>query len=368
MASSSSSHQQNLELKAFSGIKPAGIRRKVSESSRLFDVFINHRGPDVKQTLATHLYNSLEQLGIRTFLDSKEKELGNSFPSTIETTIHSAKVHIAIFSKGYAESPWCLDELLLMLETKAKIIPIFYQVTPSDLRHIGSGVYAGAFIKHEKKGRYVEKLGEWKEALQSLSFIAGEEFQSDCKNIVATVQKELERKRYLHIATHPLGLNNLVKDFEMRCLEELAQDFENQCGLKEGKHSAKNHDLRFTSAEEGTSYLKDSFQRSPHLSFLIVVDDIDYVEQLNAIVVMDILNNIGDSLVIVTTRDVGVLITAGITVGYNLRGMDRNYGRELFCWHAFGQPHPSSGYEKLVDSFVDVCGGFVGNIIPTTTT
>ncbi|GLJ58482.1 hypothetical protein SUGI_1453070 [Cryptomeria japonica] len=415
MASSSSSHQQNPELKAFSGIKPAGIRRKISESSRLFDVFINHRGPDVKQTLATQLYNSLEQLGIRTFLDSKEKELGNSFPSTIETAIRSAKVHIAIFSKGYAESPWCLDELLLMLETKAKIIPIFYQVMPSDLRHIESGVYAGAFIKYEKKGRYVEKLGEWKEALQSLSFIAGEEFQSDCKNIVATVQKELERKRYLHVATHPVGLNNLVKDFEMRCLEELAQDFENQCGLKEGKHSAKvvgifgmggsgkttlskelfnrkilsysrasflfdvreasvrnqlhslqlkllkdlfqNHDLRFTSPEEGTSYLKDSFQRSPHLSFLIVVDDIDYVEQLNALAVMDILNNIGDSLVIVTTRDVGVLITAGITVGYNLRGMDRNYGRELFCWHAFGQPHPSSGYEKLVDSFVDVCGG-----------
>lgn len=147
----------------------------VSESSRLFDVFINHRGPDVKRTLAIQLYNSLERLGIRAFLDSQEKELGDSFPSTIETAIRSASVHVAIFSKGYADSAWCLAELVLMLESQAKIIPVFYGVKPCDLRHIEKGVYADAFVKYKEKGRYLEKLNEWKEALQSLSLIAGEE-------------------------------------------------------------------------------------------------------------------------------------------------------------------------------------------------
>ncbi|GLJ08581.1 hypothetical protein SUGI_0091720, partial [Cryptomeria japonica] len=159
------------EFDAFSG-----KRRMVSESSKLYDVFINHRGPDVKQTLGIELYNSLEQMGIRAFLDSQEKELGDSFPSTIETAIHSAKVNVAIFSKGYADSPWCLTELLLMLERQAKIIPVFYGVKPSDLRHIEKGVYSDAFIKYEEKGRYLEKLNEWKNALQCLSLIAGEEF------------------------------------------------------------------------------------------------------------------------------------------------------------------------------------------------
>lgn len=165
MASSSSSQQQNQEFNAFSGIEPSGKRRKVSESSRLFDVFINHRGPDVKETLATQLYNSLQQLGIRAFLDKEEKELGNSFPSTIETAIRSAKVHIAIFSKRYAESPWCLAELVLMLNSQAKIIPVFYEVKPSDLRHIENGAYADAFKKYEEKGRYLDKHNQWKEAL-----------------------------------------------------------------------------------------------------------------------------------------------------------------------------------------------------------
>ncbi|GLJ33322.1 hypothetical protein SUGI_0670360 [Cryptomeria japonica] len=429
MASSSSSHQKSKESNAFSGIEPAGKRRKVSESLILYDVFINHRGPDVKGTLATQFYNSLEQLGIRAFLDSQEKELGNSFPSTIETAIRSAKVHIAIFSQRYAESPWCLAELVLMLESKAKIIPVFCEVEPWELRHIERGRYADAFINHEKKGRYLEKLKEWKEALQSLSFTAGEEYKSaaDCHRIVEAVKKEVQKKTCLHVAEYPVGLDNLVedferrcldervKDFERRCLDERVKDFEDKCGLGEGKHNSKvvgifgmggsgkttlakelfnrksedykrasflfdvreksvtgqlhslqckllkdlfdDRDLSFTSTDEGTTYLKDRLQRSPLLSFLIVVDDIDHVEQLNALRVMDFLNKSGNSLVIVTTRDVGVLIAAGITVGYNLKGMGRDDGRKLFCWHAFDQPIPHSGYEKVVDSFVDVCGG-----------
>lgn len=175
-SSSSSSQQQNQRFNAFSGIEPDDKRRKASESSTLFDVFINHRGPDVKLSLATQLYDSLKEIGIRAFLDSGEKELGESFPSTIQTAIKSAKVHIAIFSKRYAESAWCLAELVLMSQTKAKIIPVFYQVQPWELRFIEKGEYGKAFSKYEMEKRYLEKLPEWKEALQSMSFVAGEEF------------------------------------------------------------------------------------------------------------------------------------------------------------------------------------------------
>ncbi|KAH9288834.1 hypothetical protein KI387_032951 [Taxus chinensis] len=419
MASSSSSRQQNEEHPAFSGIEPPGKRRKVSESSRLFDVFINHRGPDVKDTLATQLYNSLQVLGIRAFLDLKEKELGDSFPSTIETAIRSAAVHIAIFSKKYAESPWCLAELVLMLHSQAKIIPVFYDVHPWELRHIEKGVYAEAFTDYENKCRYLEKLKEWKEALQSVSFITGEEFHrfSDSENIVKAVRKEVERLNFkLHVAKYPVGLNKLVKDFERQHLHELVQDFETQSGLnKEGERKAQivgifgmggigkttlskelfnlklsqysrtsflfdvreastkreltslqskllkdlfNEDRpSFQSIDEGKKSIGNCIGRSSFLSLLIVLDDIDHVEQLDALMVMDMLNKPGNTLVIVTTRDVGVLVNTGITIGYNLKGMDRNAARELFCWHAFRQSHPANGYEDLVDAFLDGCGG-----------
>ncbi|GLJ33648.1 hypothetical protein SUGI_0676500 [Cryptomeria japonica] len=353
MASSSSPPQKyafsGASSSSFYGIEPPHERRKVSESSRLYDVFINHRGPDVKDTLALELYKSLENLEIRAFLDSKEKVLGDSFPSTIETAIHSAAVHIAIFSKGYAESPWCLTELVLMLQSKAKIIPVFYGVAPSALRHIEKGVYAKAFIEYENKKSYIEELEEWKKALQSISFIGGEEFTCNCEKIVSAVQKEVQRMRCLHVAKYPVGLPKLVQHFEKQCIDKRVQDFE--------KNSDENDHPSFPSVEDGTSCLSNRFARSDNWSFLIVLDDIDHQEQLDALVISDELNKFGNSLVIVTTRDVKVLINAEITVGYNLKGMDRDDAKELFCWHAFSRSYPSGGYEELVDLFLDVCGG-----------
>ncbi|GLJ33628.1 hypothetical protein SUGI_0675980 [Cryptomeria japonica] len=115
--------------------------------------------------------------------------------------------------------------------------------------------------------------------------------------------------------------------------------------------------FNFQSMEEGKTHIADCIEKNKQLSLLIVLGDIDSVQQLDSQLIVDILKKSVDSLVIVTTRDVGVLINAGITAAYNLKGMDREDARELFCWHAFGQPHPAKDYENLVNSFLNVCGG-----------
>ncbi|GLJ34569.1 hypothetical protein SUGI_0695320 [Cryptomeria japonica] len=418
-SSASSSHSQKSIDRGFSGIEPPGMRRKVSESTTLYDVFINHRGPDSKQTLALPLYQSLEELGIRAFLDKEEMELGQSFPSAIQTAINSALVHIAIFSKGYAESPWCLAELLLMQQTEAKITPVFYGVEPWELRYIEKGAYADAFIQYKSKSRYLEKLDDWKEALRSISFTTGHEIKdfnvSDCKRIVTAVQKEVQRTKPLHVAEYPVALDKLVHDFERRCLDKLVQDFEIRRGSNEGQGKAeivgifgmggvgkttlckelfnrnrKKYDracflfdvreasarsklpslqeqlLRdlfgvkvpsFQSREEGSSSIFDHIERSSHSSFLLVLDDINHLEQLEAFMIMEMLKKPGNSLVIISTRDVGVLKRARIEVCYHLKGMDKVDSRVLFSLHAFSQPQPATGYEDLVDAFLHVCGG-----------
>ncbi|XP_057846636.1 disease resistance protein Roq1 isoform X2 [Cryptomeria japonica] len=355
---------------------------------------------------------------MQAFLDSQEKEFGDSFISAIETAICSASVHVAIFSKGYAESPWCLAELVLMLHSHAKIIPVFYGVKPWELRHIEKGVYASAFSDYRKKYRHLDKLKEWEEALQSVSFTIGYEFHNsdlrDCKSIVSAVLKEVQRAKSLHVAKYPVGLDKLVEDFKTSCLDEL--DSHMQCRInKEGKEAAEIlgifgiggvgkttlskelynqkrsqytrscflFDVReasekgelsslqtqllrelfhyeppnFHSTEDGTSYIKNCIRRSSFPSFLIVLDDIDHVKQLDVLSVMDMVHKFNNSLVIVTTRDVGVLIRAGITFGYNLKGMNRNDARALFCSHALGQPRPAPGYEDMVETFIDISGG-----------
>ena len=110
------------------------------------DVFISHRGPDVKKTFASHLYRRLLSHGLTAFLDYEELQVGRNFETEIKEAIRTASVHVAIFSERYAESEWCLKELVLMLKTGALIIPVFHNVQPTVLRCTrADGIYAQAF-------------------------------------------------------------------------------------------------------------------------------------------------------------------------------------------------------------------------------
>jgi len=119
-----------------------------------YEVFINHRGPDTKLSIAGHLYHRLHDLGLQVFLDQEEMEKGDFITSQIAAAIQAASIHIAIFSPGYADSEWCLNELLLMMESdRSTIIPIFYGVEPTDLRWtLGKdGVYAKALTRLKER-------------------------------------------------------------------------------------------------------------------------------------------------------------------------------------------------------------------------
>ena len=176
MASTSTSGREEQKRDPFLALESPHEKIKFPLTAKQYDVFINHRGPDVKSTLARQLYDSLQQSGIRAYLDSKETELGDCFPTAIRNAISSAAVHIAILSPRYAESAWCLAELALMFQTKARIIPLFYNVPPSDFRHIKNEV-ADAFSKHEANGRYPSHdIQQWTDSLQNISGIKGYEF------------------------------------------------------------------------------------------------------------------------------------------------------------------------------------------------
>ncbi|KAH9327205.1 hypothetical protein KI387_007383, partial [Taxus chinensis] len=379
MAISSSSGQENVGYDPFCGSEP---HRSVS--ARLYDVFINHRGPDVKETLALELYNSVKELGFRPFLDCQEIELGDTFPCALKNAIYSSLVHIAIFSKTYAESPWCLAELTLMLKTKAKIIPVFYDVTPAHLR-LKNGGYADSFAKYEEKGRSQDRL---------------------CKEVVRAVLKEMQKQKpkNIDVAKYPVGLDELVKEYERHCDKDkekkkkkevqivgifgmggagkttLAKElfnrkrseYDGSCFLLDVREASLKGELpslqnkllkdllneeneKFQSTDEGKMCVRECLERSRSLRFLIVVDDIDDVSQLDALLERESLNPA--TLVIVTTRDKRMLVRSAITTHFKMKEMERDHGRQLFCWNAFCRPEPAPGYEDLVERFLNECKG-----------
>jgi len=159
-----------------------------------YHIFLNHRGPDVKKTFATHLHRHLQSLGYRVFLDKDELNVGENSDLQIKTVIKNVKVHIAIFSPRYAESPWCLNELNQMFESEATIIPVFFNVKPAELRWTGGeegwfyqllrflpcwprgedGVYAKALCNLKRKRSYEPStIEKWRDSLFRASNITG---------------------------------------------------------------------------------------------------------------------------------------------------------------------------------------------------
>lgn len=131
---------------------------------RTYDVFLNHRGPNVKTKFVAHLYDALCIAGFHPFLDAKSLIKSQHAFNSINEALSGVHVHIAMFSKGYVESKYCLNELCDMLESGKDILPIFYDVEPEHSKRLHHGPFAVAFQKHSKRGRK-DNIKRWEKAL-----------------------------------------------------------------------------------------------------------------------------------------------------------------------------------------------------------
>eukprot|EP00253_Pinus_taeda_P035770 PITA_35770 len=380
----------------------------------VYDVFINHRGPDTKATFARPLHHHLLSHGFRAFLDEQELEAGFDFPSQIVRAIRAASVHVAVFSPRYTESTWCLNELLLMRESGCPIIPVFYKVSPAELRY-GNPLHALEMktnpdpVTGMPRPRYNSAtIQNWRNALSIVADISGFDLEGKfhgeeirmLDEVVESVLKRVKKTKW-HVAKYPTGLDEKVEDFEREVLKQpqhrgkvqvlgivamggmgkttLAVEFFNRknsdynksyCLLdvrenarKSSLHSLQSkvlegltqEDVNIENNHQGTGILK-RYLRDCHV--LLILDDVDHEDQLDAFLpVKDVLRF--DSLVLVTSRDREVLRKSGVEDSsiYKLKGLSTKHSRELFCSYAFCKPYPLQGFEALVNEFIKACQG-----------
>jgi deoxyribodipyrimidine photolyase len=140
------------------------------------DVFISFRGKDTRYNFTSHLHKALRDKQIQTYIDYKLNRGDEISPSLLKA-IEESKISVIIFSKDYASSGWCLEELVKILECKKSsdqiVIPVFYNVNPSDVRH-QTGTYGNAFTKHKERfKKSLDKVQRWKEALKEAADLSG---------------------------------------------------------------------------------------------------------------------------------------------------------------------------------------------------
>ncbi|CAN6706264.1 unnamed protein product [Malus baccata var. baccata] len=186
-----------------------------------YHAFLSFRGQDTRRGFTDHLYRALELAGIHTFRDDDEIKRGENIESELEKAIHESQVSIIVFSKDYASSRWCLNELLKIVERRNTdhrhvVLPVFYDVDPSDVRK-QSGTFAKAFARHEERfSTEMDKVEQWRRALEDVASLGGMVLGDRAQKILRASCSTLLAKEHL--------LEVITNDAMLKIMMETVQD------------------------------------------------------------------------------------------------------------------------------------------------
>ena len=129
-----------------------------------WDVFLSFRGEDTRYIFTNDLYNSLFSNGIRVFLDNEGMDRGDEIAPSLLEAIEDSAAAIAVISPKYASSWWCLEELARICELRKLVLPVFFEVDPSDVRRLKGPFKKDIEALERRFG--VEKVVRWRNAME----------------------------------------------------------------------------------------------------------------------------------------------------------------------------------------------------------
>ncbi|KAF3777091.1 TMV resistance protein [Nymphaea thermarum] len=365
-----------------------------------FDVFLSFRGTDTRKGFTGHLYDRLVLHGVYAFMDSEGLEKGQDIEQLLKY-INRSMIFMPIFSKGYAESRWCLKEISMMVACGRLIIPVFFDVEPVEVRD-QIGQFASAFERYERDANMdQQEVSNWRRALRTVGELSGFHLKNDTNGneaelinrIVKRLLSEVRKLPFLlpqhligvdahvqkvkellstycrtvqFIGIHGIGgmgkttiakaiYNDLFLEFQNRSFlfdirEKYQQHRELELQRQLAREILKIEDPGIYSVEHGKSIIKKGMKNRREL---IILDDVDDKYQVDALAGGSDWFGQG-SVILITTRNKKVLKECGLGEGqiYKVNGLNHDQSCDLLKWHAFKGREPENGCRQLLDEFV----------------
>ncbi|XP_076901070.1 TMV resistance protein N-like [Bidens hawaiensis] len=376
-----------------------------SSSSRSFtyDVFLSFRGEDTRKTFVDHLHDAFKRNLIITYKDDETLSRGESIGPSLFKGIEDSRIAVVVFSKNYAGSSWCLEELAHIMKCKEEreliVMPIFYDVDPSDVRKQKED-FGKAFDQLDVDNN---KAQLWRNALVDASNIAGWEPKHIANGHESKVIKEIVDKVRGRLFTSNADVDEDLVGIETR-LEDLKSKLEAGsegvrmvgiwgCGgsgkttlatsiYMELRHHFQGHcimeNIREESSKFGLKKLQENMLSAifknevavPNVvegkqniktmlcsrNVLIILDDVDDLDQLDVLAGSHSWFGSG-SRIIITTRDEHLLTTHKVDVVCHVKLLSCEEAMQLFNKHAYNEKKPVEDYETLSSRVVSYADG-----------
>ncbi|KEH29032.1 disease resistance protein (TIR-NBS-LRR class) [Medicago truncatula] len=410
---SSSKIQQEIESRSTTG--PNKMR---------YNVFLSFCAQDMGYFLS-RLHTALSsQAGIVVFED-KRFQHGEQVESALNV-IQDCKIVIVVFSKNYANSSSCIQELEKITkccrDSELIVLPVFYAAVNPTYGSLEGGMFGGDTfhdflnrISMEEISKEEDKLMTWVAAITKANNYLGSSdlihkpiyryehinIKGYIKDIVEHVSCVINKNRVFSVTSCTPSVKSGVQDviqllkrskspillgiwgmtgigkstiakaiydqiglyFEHKCfLENIGgiweQSNDHQVSLQEkilfyidGPAEIK---VALSTIESGTEMLKQSLQ---HKRVLLVLDNVDKLEQLNALCRSRKWFGAG-SKIIITTTDRHLLKEHGVDHIYRVKELDESESLELLNQGVFGQATaPQEDFGELSRQVVAYSGG-----------